>query len=452
MSSIEVDTVLRGLNNSNRVQDYARQHEGVWAKLLLGGASGGNVEAYGKAIRELQGLNETARLDRSAAGQSLSPGETMDLQASIAKVEDLGTRALRDQMSGGDLVCRAPSGEATRTDGATPAAQTERDSTRSTGDKKTSGSSEPNTSGTYRSTPTTLAQVAKGEGVLRDGDQGAAVGEAQSLLRQITTTGGKPKYDLGAYGDKGDGVDGKLGPKTKAAIEQFKKDQGLKSDGSGTIDKDTLARMQAVAGASSLDQAYAPTGRSGANGKPGAGQASNQGEAVARTERSTAADATAGAAVGLRAAGREVGSVREVKAGPRNALVVPGSNANAGRTFEVPTRGQEIVGRGMRAAGVVGMAYGAVQDAKSLGEAAGADTVRGDGKHTEVIKEGAKVAGHWAGAAVGAKAAVAVTTPFALAAGPAAPIVIGAAGVIGGIGGYFLGDWAGAKAGNALSQ
>ncbi|MBK6687094.1 MAG: peptidoglycan-binding protein [Deltaproteobacteria bacterium] len=438
MASIEADTALRGLNGRNRVQDFAQQHEGVWAKLILNGASGANVDAYGSAIRELQGLNETARLEKSAAGANLSPGETLDLKANIARVEDLGTRALREQINDGDLVCRAPTsteGTGTSAAPATPAAT----------DPKASASS-----GAYRPTDATLAQVGKGEAVLKEGDRGPAVAEAQSLLRQITGAGGKPKYDLGGYGDKGDGVDGLLGPKTKAAIEQFKKDQGLKSDGSGTLDKDTLARMQAVAGASSLDEAYRPAA-TGSRGQRNAAATERRSEesGTERASTSVGDGVATGAAVGARAAGKVIGSVKEVK-GPKNQLVVHGSNPNAGRTFEVPTRGQEVAAKGLRAAGVVGMAYGAAQDAKALGEAAGADSIRGDGKNTELIKEGSKVAGHWAGAAVGAKGAAAVVAPFALATGPAAPFVIGAAGVVGGVAGYFGGDWLGGKIGQAF--
>ena len=164
MASIEADTALRGLNDRNRVQDFSQRHEGVWAKLLLNGASGANVDAYGAAIRELQGLNETARLDKSAAGASLSPGETSDLKANIARVEDLGTRVLREQINEGDLVCRAPAASeaATSADKPTPAA--------TTATPKAASSS-----GTYRSNDATLAQVGKGEAVLKEGDRGPAV-------------------------------------------------------------------------------------------------------------------------------------------------------------------------------------------------------------------------------------------------------------------------------------
>lgn len=270
MRSIEVDTVLNNLGN-NRVQDYARQEQGLWQKLAKAGVSGSTMDAYGSAIRELQGLNETARLDRSAAGTSLSPGETLDLKAQLSRVNDLGTKAMREYLGGGDQVCRAPNNGETTTPKAAPAPAEAAGAPAGKAeatvkDNKAAATAGP--TGTYRDTTTTLDQVGKGQGVLKEGDKGAGVTEAQGLLRQITGQGGKPKYDLGTSGAKQDGVDGFLGPKTKGAIEQFKKDQGLKSDGTGTLDQATLERMRAVAGASALDGAYAPGGTAASTTKP----------------------------------------------------------------------------------------------------------------------------------------------------------------------------------------
>ena len=70
--------------------------------MTRGGMSGANMDAYATAIKELQGLNETARLDKSAAGSALSPGETSDLRDNIARVNDLGTKAMREYLGGGD--------------------------------------------------------------------------------------------------------------------------------------------------------------------------------------------------------------------------------------------------------------------------------------------------------------------------------------------------------------
>ncbi|MBK6687095.1 MAG: hypothetical protein IPG45_21685 [Deltaproteobacteria bacterium] len=260
MPSIEVDSVLRGLNSNNRVQDYARQEQGVWQKLTRAGLSGANMDAYGAAIKELQGLNETARLDKSAAGASLSPGETLDLKDNIARVNDLGTKAMREYLGGGDSLTTGGDGakgdapaKATPPAAAAGAPSTGRTTTTTpdtrgdtkaadakAGDAKAADAKPASTGGTgtsYRQNNTTLDQVAKGEGVLKEGDKGPGVGEAQALLRQITGKDGKPKYDLGTSGENKDGVDNLLGPKSKASIEQFKKDQGQRATAPGASTK-----------------------------------------------------------------------------------------------------------------------------------------------------------------------------------------------------------------------
>ena len=294
MPSIEVDSVLRGLNSSNRVQDYAQQEQGVWQRLTRGGMSGANMDAYATAIKELQGLNETARLDKSAAGSALSPGETSDLRDNIARVNDLGTKAMREYLGGGDSLTtgkEAPkavaTAKATPPEAAAGAPTTGRSSTTTTDTRVDAKAADaPASTGattSYRQSNTTLDQVAKGEGVLKEGDKGPGVGEAQTLLRQIKGQDGKPKYDLGNSGANKDGVDNFLGPQSKAAIEQFKKDQGLKSDGTGTLDKEALERMRAVAGTSTLDEAYRPSGSTSASKPTAAGECRVDGSTTAGT-------------------------------------------------------------------------------------------------------------------------------------------------------------------------
>lgn len=56
------------------------------------------------------------------------------------------------------------------------------------------------------------------------GSKGEGVKEFQEILVNLG-------YDLGEYGLNKDGIDGKFGPKTKEAVKQFQKDQGLKVDG-----------------------------------------------------------------------------------------------------------------------------------------------------------------------------------------------------------------------------
>lgn len=56
------------------------------------------------------------------------------------------------------------------------------------------------------------------------GSHGESVEEFQKILKDLG-------YDLGEFGPKGDGVDGKFGRVTKDAIKSFQKDHGLKVDG-----------------------------------------------------------------------------------------------------------------------------------------------------------------------------------------------------------------------------
>ncbi len=56
------------------------------------------------------------------------------------------------------------------------------------------------------------------------GSHGESVEEFQKILKDLG-------YDLGEFGPKGDGVDGKFGRMTKDAIKSFQKDHGLKVDG-----------------------------------------------------------------------------------------------------------------------------------------------------------------------------------------------------------------------------
>ena len=56
------------------------------------------------------------------------------------------------------------------------------------------------------------------------GARGESVEEFQKILKDLG-------YDLGEFGPKGDGIDGKFGIVTKEAVKSFQKDHGLKVDG-----------------------------------------------------------------------------------------------------------------------------------------------------------------------------------------------------------------------------
>ena len=60
--------------------------------------------------------------------------------------------------------------------------------------------------------------------VMYIGSRGVGVKEIQLILSVL-------KYDLGFYGPNDDGVDSKFGYRTKSAVEEFQKDEGIKDDG-----------------------------------------------------------------------------------------------------------------------------------------------------------------------------------------------------------------------------
>jgi peptidoglycan hydrolase-like protein with peptidoglycan-binding domain len=74
-----------------------------------------------------------------------------------------------------------------------------------------------------------LSQVAKGDGMMR-GHSGQGVSDLQ---QKLNAAGMKPPLD----------VDGKLGPKTEAAIYKFQKENGLRQD--GVVGKNTLQSLTA---------------------------------------------------------------------------------------------------------------------------------------------------------------------------------------------------------------
>ncbi len=69
---------------------------------------------------------------------------------------------------------------------------------------------------------------------LKNGDRGEAV---RSLQIRLLYEG----YDLGSYGDKKDGADGQFGAKTRAAVLDYQKKQGLTADGIAGVQ--TLSRL-----------------------------------------------------------------------------------------------------------------------------------------------------------------------------------------------------------------
>jgi microbial transglutaminase/putative peptidoglycan binding protein len=78
--------------------------------------------------------------------------------------------------------------------------------------------------------------VFRGKKTLQAGSPKAQVEIIQGMLRQMN-------YDLGDYGPAGDGVDGKYGKKTVAAIKQFKVDENLGNQKSGATDRGVIYRL-----------------------------------------------------------------------------------------------------------------------------------------------------------------------------------------------------------------
>lgn len=78
--------------------------------------------------------------------------------------------------------------------------------------------------------------VFRGKTTLQAGSPKAQVETLQRMLVQMS-------YDLGDFGPGGDGVDGRYGKKTVAAIKQFKVDQNLGNQASGATDRGVIYRL-----------------------------------------------------------------------------------------------------------------------------------------------------------------------------------------------------------------
>jgi hypothetical protein len=78
--------------------------------------------------------------------------------------------------------------------------------------------------------------VFNGKLTLQAGSPKAQVEIIQRMLVQMS-------YDLGDYGPGGDGIDGKYGKKTVAAIKQFKVDENLGNQKSGATDRGVIYRL-----------------------------------------------------------------------------------------------------------------------------------------------------------------------------------------------------------------
>jgi hypothetical protein len=73
---------------------------------------------------------------------------------------------------------------------------------------------------------------------LREGDRGEAVTMVQQALVDLS-----PPLDLGTSGPAGDGVDGRFGPQTAAAIRAFKTREGLGFTQFGDVGPGTMRRL-----------------------------------------------------------------------------------------------------------------------------------------------------------------------------------------------------------------
>jgi hypothetical protein len=82
-----------------------------------------------------------------------------------------------------------------------------------------------------------INKVFLGKATLQAGSPKAQVETIQRLLVALG------KYDLGDYGPGGDGVDGKYGKKTAAAVKQFKVDENLGNQKSGATDRGVIYRL-----------------------------------------------------------------------------------------------------------------------------------------------------------------------------------------------------------------
>ena len=82
----------------------------------------------------------------------------------------------------------------------------------------------------------TIEKVFRGKTTLRAGSPAGAVRRVQQALVDLN-------YDLGSYGPAGDGVDGKYGDKTSAAVKRFKRDENLGAQSSGKVDRGVIYRL-----------------------------------------------------------------------------------------------------------------------------------------------------------------------------------------------------------------
>ena len=83
----------------------------------------------------------------------------------------------------------------------------------------------------------TIERVFRGKATLQAGSPAGAVRRVQQALVDLG------KYDLGEFGPAKDGVDGKYGKKTADAIKQFKVDENLGSQSSGSTTRGVIFRL-----------------------------------------------------------------------------------------------------------------------------------------------------------------------------------------------------------------
>ena len=82
----------------------------------------------------------------------------------------------------------------------------------------------------------TIERVFRGKATMGPGSSKTAVKKIQQLLVERG-------YDLGDFGPAKDGVDGKYGDKTVAAVKQFKVDENLGNQSSGRVDRGVILRL-----------------------------------------------------------------------------------------------------------------------------------------------------------------------------------------------------------------
>ena len=83
----------------------------------------------------------------------------------------------------------------------------------------------------------TINLVFKGKATLQKGSSPAAIKLLQAAVRDLK------KYDLGDSGPAKDGVDGKYGDMTTAAVKQFKIDENLGAQATGSAGRGVIFRL-----------------------------------------------------------------------------------------------------------------------------------------------------------------------------------------------------------------